>query len=88
MKFAEGILEGACWNVQKSCKRLTKLGNIDEVRLFYARTDNKINRKTICKDKRFRKYYWNMWTMLCLKNKHIAMALLACLIPLCKLIKK
>lgn len=86
-KFVEGILEGACWNVQKSCKRVIKLANVKEVCAYYERLDAYINRKAISNDVRLRKYYWNGWTTLCIKHKYIAIALLAVLIPLYKLAK-
>lgn len=87
-KFAEGILEGACWNVEKSCKRLIKLANVKEVCAYYERLDAYINRKAISNDVRLRKYYWNGWTTLCLKHKYIAIVLLAVLIPMYKLVKR
>ena len=87
-KFAEGILEGACWNVAKSCQRLVKLENIKAVRGYYDRVDLYASRKTLSGDKRIHKYYWNLWTSLCMKHKHIAIAILLILIPMYKIFKK
>ena len=87
-KFAEGILEGACWNVQKSCKRIIKLANVTEACAYYERLDANIDRKAMCADVRLRKYYWNTWTTLCLKHKYITIALLTILIPMYKIAKR
>ena len=87
-KFAEGILEGACWNVQKSCRRLIKLGNVDEVRAFYERIDSNLSREDVCADERYRKYYWNAWTSLCIGHKAIALVILSLVIPIYKLVKQ
>ena len=87
-KFAEKILEGACYNVAKSCKRLTRLSRIEDVRAFYDRIDATINRGDLLHDRRIKRYYWNAWTRLCLKHKNVTMSLLVCLIPMCKLIKR
>lgn len=87
-KFAEGILEGACWNVQKSCRRLMKLGNVDEVRAFYERIDSNVSREDVCADERYRKYYWNAWTSLCIGHKTIALVILSLVIPIYKLVKQ
>lgn len=87
-KFAEGILEGACWNVQKSCRRLIKLGNVDEVRAFYERIDSNVSREDVCADERYRKYYWNAWTSLCIGHKTIALVILSLVIPIYKLVKQ
>lgn len=87
-RFADGILEGACYNISRSCKRLTRLHGTDDVRAFYDRIDSNINRCELSIDNDIRKYYWTTWTSLCLKHKKIAMSLLACIIPLFKLVKK
>ena len=87
-KFAEGILEGACWNVQKSCKRVIKLGSIDEVKAYYERIDSNVSRKDLCANKQLQSYYWNAWTSLCVGHRKMATALLAVLIPMYKLLKR
>ena len=87
-KFAEGILEGACWNVAKSCKRLMRLQGSEDVRAFYDRIDSNINRMELSVDKNIQKYYWTAWMSICLKHKHVAIALLAVLIPIFKLTRR
>ena len=87
-KFAEGILEGACWNVQKSCKRMIKLGGVDEVRAYYERIDAYTSWSDICSDVRYRKYYWNTWTSLCIGHRKIATIILSIVIPMYKLLKR
>ena len=71
-QFAEGILEGACWNVAKSLKRLYRLDNRKEIVAFYDRVDARLNRHELLNDKRLRTYYWNVWTYMCLKHQNIA----------------
>ncbi len=87
-QFAEGILEGACWNISKSCKRLSRLNGIEDVRAFYDRIDATINRIALSRDKNIGRYYWNVWTSLCLTHKCIAMLLLAVCIPIYRIVKK
>lgn len=86
-QFAEGILEGASCNVLLSCKRLIKLSSIKEVRLFYDRVDESVDRKEICDKHNLQKYYWNGWTALCMRHKRIVIMILAILIPMYKLVK-
>ena len=87
-KFAEGILEGACWNVAKSCRRIIKLSNVSEVTAYYERLDSFISRNSLSRDKRLRKYYWNMWTSICIKHKKLASILIAVLMPMYSFLKK
>lgn len=87
-EFAEGILEGACWNVEKSCKRLIRLTNIREVRAYYDRIDRNVDRSTLCRDERLHRYYWDAWTTICLKYKQIAIILLVLLMPIYRLMKE
>lgn len=86
-QFAEEILEGACCNVVLSCKRIIKLSSIKEVRLFYDRVDEIVDRKEICDKHNLQKYYWNGWTSLCTRHKRIAIAILAILIPMRRILK-
>lgn len=86
--FAEGILEGACYNVMRSCKRLLRLPGLEEVRAFYDRLDGRINRGELIKDRNIMKYYWNTWTIMCLKHEQTTKFLLAICIPILKIIKK
>jgi len=87
-KFAEDVLDGACWNMYTSTKRMIKLSSMKEVQLCYDRLDSYIDRKELYTDKRLRKYYWNTWTTICLKYKNIATILLAMLIPMHKIASK
>lgn len=87
-QFAERILEGACWNISQSCKRLIRLSGKDDVRAFYERIDGTIKRIELLNDKSIRNYYWNAWTRLCMKHKMIAMSLLTICIPIYRLVKK
>lgn len=86
-QFAEGILEGACYNVAKACKNLLKLRSTKEVKVFYERVDGRVSRNDIYGDENIRKYSWNLWTALCLKHKKLATMLLAMLMPMYKLVK-
>jgi len=83
-RFAEEILEGACFNVERSCRRLVKLSSIKDVRAYYERVDSYVDRYTISSNKKYHAYYWNLWTALCLKHKKIAIGILAILIPVYK----
>jgi glycosyltransferase involved in cell wall biosynthesis len=87
-QFAEGILEGACWNVDRACKRLFKLKSLKELRAYYVRIDAQVNRNELINDNNLRKYYWNVWTGLCIGYKQIAIALSAIMMPIYKLLKK
>lgn len=87
-KFADGILEGACQNVVKSCERLIKLRNIHEVCLYYQRVDEYVRRQKLCADRQIRRYYWNNWTSLCLGHKYITIMFLSFLMPIYSLMKK
>jgi glycosyltransferase involved in cell wall biosynthesis len=87
-EFADGILEGACFNVAISCKRLIKLGGINEVKAYYKRIDERVSRSEICVNRNLRKYYWNSWTSLCMKHRRLTIALLAGLMPLYRIVKR
>lgn len=87
IKFAEGILEGACWNIEKSCKRIIKLEDVNEVIKYYKRIDAHVNRGDLYSDWRIRKYYWNAWTSICIGHKKIAIYLLAILMPIYKVLR-
>ncbi len=84
VRFAEGILEGACFNVAKSCRRLVKLDSIGDVRAFYERVDSMTDANALYTDKRLRKYYWSVWTSICLGHKCLAIILLTLLLPIFK----
>ncbi len=72
--FANSILEGGGYNICMSCKRLVKLSSLKDIKYFYKRIDEYINRKEYtCYSEPA--YCWNWWTRLCIKHKHVAIAL-------------
>lgn len=72
--FANSILEGGGYNICMSCKRLVKLSSLKDIKDFYKRIDESINRKEYtCYSEPA--YWWNWWTKLCIKYKHVAIAL-------------
>ena len=87
-KFAEDVLDGACWNMYISAKRLIKLNSLSEVFAFYQRLDSMTSRKTIATDKRLRKYYWNIWTTICMRYRNIAIIILSICIPMYRALKR
>lgn len=87
-QFAKDILEGACFNVAISCKRLIKIGSLSEVKAYYDRIDARVNRADVLRNKSLHSYYWNMWTSICMGHKKLAIILLGVLIPVYKLVKK
>lgn len=86
-KYAEGILEGACWNVCRACKNMIKLRDLKEVIACYDRVDAHVNRAALRGEKKLQTYFWNAWTMLCLKHKKITVVMLAVIISLYKCVK-
>ena len=74
--YALGIREGGSYNIWMSCKRLMKLSSIADVRAFYDRIDNYINRADYLHYTE-PAYCWTWWTKLCLKHKKIAIMLVA-----------
>lgn len=87
-KFSEGILEGACYNVDRSCRMLPKLSNLHEVHAYYDRIDEYVCRKEICKNMSLCTYFWNRWTSLCLGHRWIATIALSVMIPIYKIVKR
>lgn len=75
-KFADDVLEGACWNVTKSLKRLYKLPNSEEIRAFYERVDAYVNRHQLYADPLMHQlqysYLWNTWSAFCMKHKYLS----------------
>lgn len=78
-QFANGVLEGACWNVTKAVNRLYKLSGPAEIRAFYERVDSFIDRKELLVNKDLHRYFWNQWTTICLKHKILSVICNACL---------
>ena len=71
--FDKRVLEGACYNVTRATNHLLfKLKGVSEVRSFYDRVDGYINRQELYTNQRIHTYYWNNWTTLALKHRHIA----------------
>ena len=75
-QYSQSILEGGSYNVWISCKRLFKLSSIRDVRAFYGRLDSHIDRKSLLKYSE-PAYCWTWWTKLCLRNKQLAIILIA-----------
>lgn len=75
-QYSQIILEGGSYNVWISCKRLFKLSSIKDVHAFYDRLDSYIDRKALLKYSE-PAYCWTWWTKLCLRNKHLAIILIA-----------
>lgn len=86
-KYAEDVLDGACWNMYISAKRLIKLNSLSEVFAFYQRLDSLVSRRAIATDKRLRKYYWNIWTTICMRYRSIAIMILSLGIPMYQALK-
>lgn len=75
-EFADGVLEGACWNVTKSLKKLYKLPNGKEIVAFYKRIDTFVNRRTLYNDPLMHKFnyshLWNTWSAFCMNHKYLS----------------
>lgn len=75
--FADGVLEGACWNITKSLTRLFKLNGGKEIASFYSRVDSLVNRLDLYGNPLIHRFpgYWNNWSAFCIKHKHLSIAL-------------
>lgn len=75
--FADGVLEGACWNVTKSLSRLFKLNGGKEISAFYKRVDSSVNRLILYSNPLMHRFpsYWSNWSVFCIKHKHLSIAL-------------
>lgn len=78
-KFAESILEGGSYNIMRSCRNLFKLKSGKEVRSFYDRFDEFVDRSSLF-HYREPAYCWNRWTRFCLKYKWLVVLLLSILL--------
>ena len=87
-KFAEGILEGACFNIERSCRRILKLNSLSEVRAYYDRVDAYTSRRDVIANKHYRTYYWNAWTGACVKHKRLAIGVWMIVRPVVRLLMK
>lgn len=83
-KFAEGVLEGATYNVTMALKRLNKLNSPKEIIAFYDRVDANVNRLELSGDKRLYQFpvYWSIIAKIGLKHKYLSIALNTCLLIL------
>jgi len=72
--YALGVKEGGSWNIWMSCKKLMKLPRISDVRAFYDRLDSFINRADYTHYTE-PAYCWTWWTKICIKHKHLTIAL-------------
>lgn len=80
-KFADGVLEGAIYNITISLKRLLKVDDLHGICAFYNRIDAHVNRRALYQDKRLYKYpnYWNFLTYIGIRYKYISIPLNICL---------
>lgn len=86
--FADSILDGACRNMWAPAKRIIRLENTNELRAFYERVDQMVDRHELVEDKRLRTYYWNAWTTIVLNHKQLTIAILSIAIPIYKELRK
>lgn len=84
IQFADGILEGACFNIMKSIRRLIKLNTIKEVCAFYNRIDERIDRRRLSANSLIHKYYWSRVTSIGLKHKFMTIVILSLAMPIYK----
>lgn len=75
--FADGVLEGACWNVTKSLSRLFKLNGGKEIAAFYKRVDSSVNRSDLYGNPLMHRFpgYWSNCSAFCIKHKYLSIAL-------------
>ncbi len=83
-EFADGILEGATYNVTMALKRLYKLNSPKDIVSFYRRIDERINRHELYRNPHLHRFsrYWNKRAILAIKHKHLSIALNTCLLIL------
>ena len=80
--FADGILEGATYNVTMALKRLYKLNSPKDIVSFYRRIDERINRHELYRNPHLHRFaqYWNKRAILAIKHKHLSIVLNTCLL--------
>ena len=81
-EFADGILEGATYNVTMALKRLYKLNSPKDIVSFYRCIDERVNRDDLYSNPRLHRFsrYWNKRAVLAIKHKHLSIALNICLL--------
>ena len=91
-KFADSILEGGSFNIMKSCRALFRLKSIRDVRAYYYRLDEHVDRRNYL-SYREPAYCWTRWTRFCLKHRNLTIGIVGCavssrLLELKRVIKK
>lgn len=61
-QFAEGILEGACYNIERAFHYMPRLASADERKACYARIEAYTHTRELAANPLLRKYYWRTWT--------------------------
>ena len=85
--FADSVLEGACYNVSRTFRRLFLLDDINSLKAFYNRIDATVDRKQLLARHEVRCYYWNAWTYIGLGNREVTMILWSIISPVYRLLK-
>lgn len=86
-KYARSIQEGGCYNIWMSMQRLHKLVSIEEIRRFYERLDQFVDRKELS-SKIYSSQYWTKWTRFSLTNKTAALVLSIPMMLIRKILKR
>ena len=81
-EFAEGVVEGATYNITMPFKRLHKLNSPKDIVSFYRRIDEHVNRNELFRDHRLHifRQYWTKWASLSIKHKYLSVVLNSCLL--------
>ncbi|MBR5175324.1 MAG: glycosyltransferase family 2 protein [Bacteroidales bacterium] len=77
--YADSILEGGSYNIMKSCRALFRLKSFQDVRAFYDRLDEHVDRKNYL-SYREPAYCWTPWTRFCLKHRNLTIGLVGCVV--------
>ena len=87
-QFAEGILEGACWNIERAFHYMPRLLSWKERGACYARIDAHTDRRTLLNNHHLRKYYWRIWTYIGLSMPWLMKTISALIAPIYKIKKR
>jgi len=81
-EFADGVLEGAIFNMTLSLKRLYRLTSPAEIVQFYQRIEAQVNRRSLYTDSRIYKYTygWNNLAHLGIRHKYLSIFVNSCLL--------